>query len=194
MRAAPLLLTLLCACPKSPIAAHPAFTGPPRAHKLIAEVPENETSARTAKRSDLFVTTDTGEPLPFVVGAGELGPLSRQGGRVRLYGDEAGKEGFSVDNFLLLEISDKSGTVRRVAIGFQQGLTAGSEQVDTLGGLKFAFEAGEIDLTRLLPPEDPFTIKATALDTGGVGRVSNVFLIISGDTEPVDGEEIGEKI
>ncbi|MFN7131738.1 MAG: hypothetical protein ACK4N5_06630, partial [Myxococcales bacterium] len=120
--------------------------------------------------------------VPAVVATSEVGPISLQGGRARLYGDEAGKSGWSVDNFLLLEIMDAGGKViDRVAIGFQGGTTMGAETIDALGGMKFSFDAGEIDLTRKLPSDEPFKIKATALDVGGVGKISDVYLIISGD-------------
>jgi hypothetical protein len=87
-----------------------------------------------------------------------------------------------VDNFVLLEIVNKKGEVaHRVVIGFQQGSARGSEQIDSLGQMKFAFGPGEIDLTSMLPSEEPVTVKATALDTGGVGRVSDLYLVLAAD-------------
>jgi hypothetical protein len=185
------LLTLLAfGCPKSQTAALPTFSGPPKAFQLLKETGEAETGSRGEKRADVFVTVENGEPVPYVVATGEIGPIARHGATVRLYGDEAGKEGWSVDNFMLLEIGNAKGQVQqRVAIGFQQGCTQGAEQIDALGGMKFAFEAGELNLTGLLPEHEPFTIKATVLDTGGVGRVSNVYVILSAPANGVVGPE-----
>ncbi len=187
--ALPALSLLLLACPKQQSATRPSYSGPPKAFKLLAATPEAETEARAERRQDLYVATDTGEPIPAVVAVGQVGPLSREGGRVRLYGDEAGTLGWSVDNFVLLEIGDAKGTVlNRVAIGFQQGVTCGSEHIDTIGGMKFSFEPGEIDLSTLLPADEPFTIKASALDAGGVGQTTDLYLVLSAG-EAVQGEE-----
>lgn len=190
-RTLPALLSLLAlGCPKQQAAILPSYSGPPKAYLLLAEAVEAEWETRTARRTDLFVTTESGDPIPAVVAVGEVGPISRQGGQVRLYGDEAGQLGWSVDNFLLLEVSDRAGKVtQRVAIGFQQGVTRGAEQLDALGGMKFAFEAGEVDLTELLPEREPFTLKATVLDVGGVGKVSPIFLILSAKQSFGSGEE-----
>lgn len=190
-----LALALLAGCPKQQGAAKASYSGPPKAFKLLGEAPEIETAQRKEKRTDLYVTTDTGDPIPSVVATGQAGPLTRQGGRIKLYGDEAGKEGWSVDNFLLLEILDKNNAVTgRVAVGFQQGITLGSDVIDTAGGLKFQFEAGEVELTRYLPAEEPFSIRATALDVGGVGRITNVYMILTPDTGEQDPGEIREKL
>lgn len=181
---------LLGACPKSERALVPSYSGPPRALLLIAAVPEAETASRTAQRSDLFVTTDSGEPVPRVVAVGEVGPFSREGARVRLYGDQAGSRSWSVDNFLLLEIQGQGGRLlNRAAIGFQQGVSCGGERIDTVGQMKFNFEPGEVDLTNLLPAQEAVTIRATALDTGGVGRVSDVYLILSPGSSGAPSDE-----
>jgi len=183
-------------CAKNPDAARPRYSGPPKAMKLLSETPEAETATRLEKRTDLLVTVETGEPVPSVVAVGESGLFSRQGGAVKLYGDATGKEGWSVDNFVLLEISNKKGEViHRAVIGFQQGSSRGSEVIDSVGQMKFAFEAGEIDLTSMLPADEPINIKATALDTGGVGRVSDLYLILSAEAggAPAPDEELREK-
>jgi hypothetical protein len=80
-----------------------------------------------------------------------------------------------------------------VAIGFQQGVTLGTEQVDSLGPMRFTFEAGEIDLTPLLPADEPVTIKATALDVGGVGKVSNLYLVLTADAAPGGEDDLRER-
>jgi len=192
----PALALLALGCPKNPDAARARYSGPPKAMKLLSDTPEAETATRLEKRTDLLVTVESGEPVPAVVAVGESGLFNREGGTVKLYGDAAGHEGWSVDNFVLLEIVNKKGeVVHRAAIGFQQGVARGSEQIDAVGQMKFAFGPGEIDLSSMLPADEPITVKATALDTGGVGRVSDLYIILSaepgGATAP--DEELRDK-
>jgi hypothetical protein len=185
-----LLPLLIAGCPKSQHAVTPTWHGPPQAFKLLSETPEAETATRADKRTDLFVNTDTGEPIPTVVAVGEVGPLNRQGRRVRLFGDEAGTQGWSVDNFLFIEVIGPQGRIRnRIAIGFQQGVTFGSEHVDTAGPMAFSFGPGEVDLSSHLPTNEAVTIRATALDVGGVGRVSDVYLIVSPESGGAPSDE-----
>lgn len=186
IRRLPAALATAALLPLMACAAHapqaPRFTGAPQAFEVFKAVPEAETSRRQEQRQDLYVNTASGEPVPFVVGRGSVGPLNRRGGRVRLYGDAAGTQGWSVDNFILLEIARPDGALlQRVAVGFQQGASIGSEQIDTVGPMQFQFGPGEIDLTRFLPEDEPVVITATALDTGSVGSVSDLFLILSED-------------
>ena len=172
-------------CVRRSGAARPTYSGPPKAFKLLNETPEAETGTRLEKRTDLFATVENGEPVPAVVATGQVGPFSRQGGTVKLYGDAAGKEGWSVDNFVLLEVVNSKGVViSRAAVGYQHGVTLGAEQIDSLGQMKFAFGPGEVDISQLLPAHAPVTLKATALDIGGVGRVSNLYAILT--AEPSD--------
>ncbi|MBI5548460.1 MAG: hypothetical protein HY901_31645 [Deltaproteobacteria bacterium] len=172
------LLALCCA--RNPGAARPTYSGAPKAFKLLNETPEAETVTRQEKRTDLLVTVENGEPVPAVIAMGQTTAFSRQGGTVRLYGDEAGNAGWSVDNFVLLEVTDTQGrVVGRAAVGFQQGVTRGAEQLDSLGQMKFGFGPGEVDISHLLPADEPVTIKATALDVGGVGRVTDLYVILS---------------
>lgn len=176
------LLSLMGCAAHAPQA--PRFSGAPQAFEVFKAIPEAETSRRQEQRRDLYVNTASGEPVPFVIGKGTVGPLNRQGGRVRLYGDAAGTLGWSVDNFVLMEIARPDGTlIQRVAIGFQQGASIGSEQIDTVGPMQFQFGPGEVDLTRFIPADAPVVITATALDTGSVGAVSDLFLILSEDTQ-----------
>jgi hypothetical protein len=176
-----------CAGPKK--AVRRTFAGQ-KAWRLLTSVPQAETTARGEKRTDLYVHIESGEPVPAVVGTGQAGPISIQGGQARLFGDEKGTQGWSVDNFVLLELVNAKGdVVHRMALGFQQGVTRGSEEIDSVGPMQFNFGPGEIDLTRFLPPEEPFTLRATALDTGGVGRVSDLYLVVSGETSARTGDE-----
>jgi hypothetical protein len=173
---------LVLGCPKAPEAVRAHYSGPPKAFKPLSETPEAETSTRLEKRTDLLVTVESGEPVPSVVAVGETPALNRQGGTLRLYGDAEGKQGWSVDNFVLLEVVSKKGEVlHRAAIGFQQGCSRGSEVIDALGQMKFAFGPGEIELSNMLPADEQVTVKATALDTGGVGKVSDLYMILTAE-------------
>jgi len=189
LAASALLVLTAAGCAKS--GARPSYSGPPKAFKLLNETPEAETTTRVEKRSDLFVSVETGEPVPVVVAVGEIPNFNRSGGAVKLYGDEAGKEGWSVDNFVFVEVLNAKGVVvGRGVIGYQAGLTAGKEQVDSLGQMKFSFGPGEIDLSPIIPANEPVTLKVTALDSGGVGRVSSLYAILSADQAATTDEDL----
>lgn len=189
MRRALLLLTLaLFGCPKHvPLPHGPAK---PEVYHLLPEAPEAETSTRTEQRPDVYVRTDTMEHVPVVVAKGEAGPLSIKGGRAQLFGDEACTQGISVDNFILFEVVDGTGKVtHRFVVGYHSGLTVNDQEPDNVGANSFNFEPG-LDVTSQLPSEEPFTLRVTALDYGGVGRVTNVYLRVSPVAEhtPTDDE------
>src|SRR5262245_49852809 len=157
----------------------PARSGPPRPIQLLADTPERETLQIPEKREDVEIDTRDFERTPRVVATGETPVLKLEGARARLYGDAAGKEGFSVDNLILLEVLDERGRVlNRGAVGFTDLVRVGREQVDSVGPMSFTFEPGQVDITQLLPESAPFKVRATVLDYSGVGRVSNVFLLL----------------
>src|SRR5688572_10360987 len=156
------------------VPASPARPAAPRAVRLLTETAERETAQIEAKREDVEIDTRDFERTPRVVATGETPLLRLEGARARLYGDAAGKEGFSVDNLVLLEVLDEKGQVlNRGAVGFTDLVMIGKEQVDSVGRMSFTFDAGEVEVTHLLPESAPFKIRATVLDYSGVGRVSN---------------------
>ena len=166
------------ACVKQ-VPATPTRSGPPRAVQLLADTPERETSQIQEKREDVEIDTRDFERTPRVVATGETPLLRLEGDKARLYGDAAGKEGFSVDNLILLEVLDEKGKVlNRGAVGFTDFVKVGREPVDNVGPMSFNFEPGTVDITSLLPESAPFKVRATVLDYSGVGRVSNVFLLL----------------
>jgi hypothetical protein len=167
------------ACPKDPAAARPQFTGPPRVIPLFTAVPEAETATRVERRTDVVPLGEGTEATAAIVAKVETPEMVLGGGRARLFGDDKGTEGWSVDNAILFEIVGPGGVVgHRFAVGYHDGLRIGSEEVDNFGRKTFQFTAGEVDITPLLPETATFKLRATAIDTGNVGRVSNVFLII----------------
>jgi hypothetical protein len=175
-------------CPKR---VDSGASGPPASVRLIADTAERETTQLTELRKDLEIDTRDHDRTPHVVATGET-PLMSLGNRAaRLYGDAAGSKGFSVDNFLLIEVIAENGRViDRVVVGFTEGVMAGTERIDNLGRQAFNFEPGEINLTPRLPEKQPFLLRATALDYFGVGRVTDVYVVL----KPEEGERTGDDL
>ena len=170
------VLACLSACPKNidakPLAAR-------RGVRILANTPERETLKILEVASQLEAETDQ-ERTPHIVAVGESPLLSAEGADLFLAGDELGTQGFAVDNCILIEVISEDGKkLGRAAIGYLNGLTEGKDQIDLLGRRAFAFEANEVNLVSLLPEHGRFRIRATVLDIGGVGRVSDVFLIVT---------------
>jgi hypothetical protein len=179
---------VVVACPKDPASTRPKFVGDPRPIQLFTAVPEAETSTRAERRTDVMPLGEGTESTAAVLAKFE-GDITLGGGRARLFGDDKGTEGWNVDNAILFEILGPGGAVtHRFAVGYHDGLRVGSEEVDNFGRKTFRFAAGEVDLTPLLPENGTFKLRATAIDTGTVGQVSNVFLIIGppGPSAPDD--------
>lgn len=173
---------LLTACPKH-IDAKPAER---RAVRLLAAAPERETTTINELAITLEADTDQ-ERTPHVVATGETPLLTAESADVTLAGDEAGKEGFAVDNCILLEVlSDDGRRLGRAAVGYMNGLAEGKEQIDLLGRRAFKFDANEVNLASIVPEHGRFKLRATVLDTGGVGHVSDVFLLITPRTGNTD--------
>ncbi|MCP3104876.1 hypothetical protein LZ198_39020 [Myxococcus sp. K15C18031901] len=178
-------LGLLACAHKAPAPAH---SSTPRAVRLLVDTPPQETLTFEKIREDVEVDTDEGERTPRVVTYAETPVLRLEGQRARLYGDAKATLGFSVDNFILLEVLDPKGQVkRRGVVGFTENVHMGQELVDNVGSRAFSFEPGEVDITELLPESDPFQLRATVLDSWGVGRVTDVYIVFSApQSRPVD--------
>lgn len=174
-------------CPKRVEGGAPA----PRSVKLIADTPERETTLITEQRKDLEIDTRDYDRTPRVVATGETPLMTAQGLSARLYGDEAGTQGWSVDNFLLIEVVAENGRViDRVSVGFTDTVLMGNETIDNLGRRAFNFEPGEINLTPRLPEKGTFKLRATALDYFGIGRVSDVFVVLKTEAGERTGDEL----
>jgi len=120
----------------------------------------------------------------YVNGNGYVGTLTYRVDprtqRVTLAGDREGRKGYRVDNFLLFEVRSSRG-VQRFYIGgtdHKSGITFRGKRVQQVGNNKLSFQAGKLDLTRFFPVGEALTLRAWALDYGGVGGVSDVFLIM----------------
>ncbi|WP_164010049.1 hypothetical protein [Pyxidicoccus trucidator] len=181
----------LVACARQVPTSAPTTPAAPRAVRLLLDTPAQETETLSKRRDDLDIDTTEGERTPRVVTTGQTPLLRLEGSRARLYGDARATLGISVDNFLLLEVLDAKGQrVRSAVVGFTEGVHMGKEQVDALGRRAFSFEPGEVDLTQLLPESEPFQVRATALDYWGVGRVSDVFLVLVPDARPSSDDDL----
>ncbi len=183
MKPTALALLLLCGCVKN-VDVKPAQR---QVVRLLAATPERETHQIPDIALSLEADTDQ-ERTPRVVATGESPLLSAEGADVSLAGDEAGTQGFEVDNAILLEVfTDDGKRVGRAAVGYINGLMEGHENIDLLSRSSFTFDANEVSLAALLPESGRFRVRAMVIDTGGVGRVSDVFLVITprsrGDAE-----------
>jgi hypothetical protein len=178
---------LLTGCPKRV----EGTDSPARTVRLIADTPERETTAIGELRGDVEIDTRDHERTPHVVATGETPLMTAQGLTARLYGDEAATKGWGVDNFLLIEVVAENGKVLdRMSVGFCDTVFIGKESVDNLGRRAFNFEPGEINLTPKLPEKGAFKLRATALDYFGVGRVTDVFVVL----KPEAGERTGDDL
>ncbi|MEW5742934.1 MAG: hypothetical protein AB1938_28725 [Myxococcota bacterium] len=154
-----------------------ATGGPAKSVRLLAETLERETTQRTEVRADLEVETTDFDRTPRVVATGETPLLTAEGSDAFLYGDEGATTGFAVDNCILLEVLSSEGKpLRSVVIGSIPGLSQGKERIDSLGPSAFQFAPGEVQLTSILPESGTYKLRATVLDYGGVGRVTDVWV------------------
>jgi hypothetical protein len=181
------VVAMVVACPKR--ASTPVTT---QTIRLLTETAERETTQLNEFRTDLEVDTRDFDRTPRVVAKGETPLFSAEGADVRLYGDEAASKGFAVDNFILLEVLGADGRVLRAAvIGYSDPVSQGRETIDNLGRQAFAFEPGEINLVSLLPDHGTFRLRATVLDSFGVGKVSDVFLRV--EAKPSVSDDLREE-
>lgn len=160
-----------------------------RAYRLLQKTPEVETALRNQKRADLQIDTRTQLRTPRVVAEGESPLISLNGAHAILSGDAGGTTGWSVDNFVLFEVSDANGkVVSRFVVGFAEPVTRNHQRLDNVGPMHFTFGPKEIDITSHLPHHQPFRIHATALDYGGVGHVSDLYLLLDRTGQPSIGD------
>ena len=182
MRCLPALLCLT-ACMKQ----IPLKEVKPQTLQLLAEKEERETDTIQERRDDLEFDVRDFDRIPHLVTTGETRPFDAENASARLFGDEAATRGFTVDNCVLLEvIASDNKVVGRAVVGFAGGLLQGKEVIDSLGRQSFTFEAGEINLTSILPERGVVKIRGTVLDYGGVGKVSSVYVKVAGRAGSTD--------
>jgi hypothetical protein len=73
---------------------------------------------------------------------------------------------------------DQSGNLTSSALaGNTEPVRRNGNPIEMIGRTSFSFNACEIDITKLLPVGKPFRLRASAMDYGGVGYVSDVFIV-----------------
>ncbi|MBW2731084.1 MAG: hypothetical protein JRH20_01755 [Deltaproteobacteria bacterium] len=157
----------------------PPVARPAQAFRLFRAVAKQSSSNFKHNRyRRLRVATNQFDRVPYHMASAATRTLTVQPGqRCFLAGNKAGTAGFGVDNFLYIKIG-RRGKGARFVVGAADPVTHRGRPVARLGGNKFKFRAGEIDLTSHIPKGVPTRIKVLALDYGAVGYVSDVFLIV----------------
>lgn len=128
-------------------------------------------------RTDLTFSPDSWDKHPHALYRSETSMVMNQPMHVLLAGDAKGTMGWSVDNFLLIEVLDSRGNVRTMAeVGSSEPLFCDGKLVPMIGPKSFSFNPNEVDLASILPFGTPFTLRVTAMDYGSVAHCSDVFL------------------
>jgi hypothetical protein len=97
--------------------------------------------------------------------------------RITLAGNAAGSVGWSIDNFLLLELLDETGNpIASGLIGNADPAIHRGVRIQQFGPNAFNFGPRQVDVTALFPLNRPFRLRATALDYGGSGWTTPVWL------------------
>lgn len=150
-----------------------------QSYRVFHAVPNQNSNAFKANReNNLAVDTRTWDRIPYYMAPSFRKELYvGQNQRCYLSGNESGSAGWSVDNFIFIEIHSQRGT-QRFVVGTVDPVSYKGRRVTQLGRKSFNFGATEIDLTQYIPKGTPVTISISALDYGGAGKVSNLFLIV----------------
>lgn len=151
----------------------------PSVVRLFSEVPKQGSAAfRSNTYPSVRIATGAWDPVPYHMAPPFTGTVTVDPQQmVMLAGDENGTRPWSIDNFLLFEISSSSGT-NRFVVGTVEPVSFDGQGVPQVGPSGFSFSPGSLDLTDLFPKGEPVELKVSALDYGGVGGVSDVYLII----------------
>lgn len=147
----------------------------PDSIRIFAAVPFQDSAAFKAAthKSLRVVAPQNWDPIPYHVTKPFTTTITaRPGQRFLLAGDAAGKKGWTVDNFLLVEIHSAPGTQRLVV-----GNTNGSP-VEYEGRRLTQVSPDSLDLSKYLPANVPVRLTVSALDFGGRGGISDLFLIV----------------
>jgi hypothetical protein len=104
------------------------------------------------------------------------------GKEVFLSGAAGAKAPWAIDDVLLVEVLREDGSVQAMAqLGGTLRVKLRSWSVQKVGRETFDFNAGEIELSWLMPKNVPFRVRVTVLDwaattPGNIARASDVFL------------------
>lgn len=151
--------------------------------KLVSAVARQQTASyRSNQRKDLAMQTGRWDKTPSIMTEETTDILFLDKPRkLKLAGDDEGKKGWRVDNFILIEVLDQNGAVTaRKVVGKLDGTDSvlqGGKRISQLQPNSVMFKAKQIDIGPL-PLKKPFKLKVTALDYGEFGEVSDVYLLI----------------
>lgn len=142
-------------------------------------------------RSDVRAKVLGNEVVPRILVQKTSRALKFAGGRAALSGSGDGTAPFFFDDFVLIEVLAVDGRSLNVGLISHEGhvvrvegkeITPFTPLSPWLGENQgFKYDAGVIDLAALLPRDQPFKLRFTAFDTGGVGLVSDIHLRYSAD-------------
>lgn len=146
-----------------------APAGQPGAFKVFSAVPTQSSDRfRGSTVGELTVNTTAWDRTPYRITGDYVGTVTMPpGGRVLLAGNAAGNAGWGVDNFLYVEIDGRGYVASQDDTVMENG-----EVLQNLGG------DGITDLTAYFQPGVPTTVRIMALDYGGVGGVSDIYLVV----------------
>jgi hypothetical protein len=149
--------------------------------QIIHHVPSQDSdNFKMNLRKDLKMDTWLFDKIPYHMTWTSNKVILKSRKRIKLAGDPQGRMPWEVDNFLLLEIIDSSGVIlKRVVIGYHDEVSADGKVLEKIGPQSLSFSAGSIDVTHLFPINQQVTLKASAMDYGYEGKVSDIFLIIN---------------
>ncbi len=152
--------------------------------QVARNVPNQNSSAfKKNVRNDLSMDTTRYDKIPYSMHVSSHDLMIAAPAKFCLAGDAGGTKGWSVDNFLLIEILDQSGNLISSAVaGLTETVRRNGNPIEMIGRSSYSFNACEIDITKLLPVGRPFRLRASAMDYGGVGYVSDVFIVSSKGT------------
>jgi tetratricopeptide (TPR) repeat protein len=147
--------------------------------QVVRNVPNQNSSAfKQNVRKDLTVDAARFDKIPYSMHVSSHDLMIPTPAKFCLAGDAGGTKGWIVDNFLLIEILDQSGNLISSALaGLTETVRRNGNPIETIGRSSDSFNACEIDVTKLLPVGKPFRLRASAMDYGYVGFVSDVFIV-----------------
>lgn len=120
--------------------------------------------------------------------------LRYRGGKVTLSGDALATQPLVLDDFLLVEVLDLSGRTTAAGVASKNEVQLGGVTVAPLsapvpwdrGAHGYVHDPGALDITSLLPRDQPFRLRVSAFDFIGDAKVTDVFLRIVPDASPLD--------
>lgn len=154
-------------------------TEAPSVQKIFNAVPNQSSSAFKANiYPAVRMETASWDKTPYHMAtpfAGQIVVAPEQ--RVFLAGNAAGTDNWGIDNFLLLEFTTNQGT-QCFVIGSNDPVYYHNQRVTQVGPNASSQAPNAVDFAQYLPKNTTIKVKISALDYGGVGGVSNIYLIV----------------